>query len=161
MEEKLQQVCREGTDEEKEILRLALQAIDKKRTASSAYPSGFLGLSGEFVEEGIYQFRLPITPYMLNRGGFVHGGITATVADSTMGSLINKSMPKDSFAITVNMNVNYLQPGRGKELISQAKMVRMGQTLAVAECWITNEKGRQIATATGTFSLIYLSDKKA
>src|SRR5690606_19102288 len=80
-----------STEEEKEVLRLALQAIRQKRERGSAYPSGFLGLSGEFVEDGVYRFRVPITPYMMNRGGIVHGGVIGTLADSTMGSLINKS----------------------------------------------------------------------
>ncbi|OYD08963.1 PaaI family thioesterase [Paludifilum halophilum] len=161
LQEQIRSVMEEGTEEEKEILRLAVQAIRQKRTRNSAYPSGFLGLSGSFVEEGVYRFRLPITAYMLNRGGVVHGGITATLADSTMGSLINKSLPENSYAVTVEMKVHYLQPGRGRELISDARMIRLGQTLAVAECRIANERGHQIAVATGTFSVLKRPGKRS
>ncbi|MFC4076974.1 PaaI family thioesterase [Salinithrix halophila] len=153
MKNDLLDVLETGTEEEKEVLRLALQAIRQKRERGSAYPSGFLGLSGAFIGEREYRFRIPITSYMLNRGGIVHGGITATLADSTMGSLINKSLPKSQFAVTVEMKTHFLQPGRGKELISTARLIRLGQTLAVADCQVENERGTLIALTTGTFSI--------
>jgi len=151
LREELLKVIEEGNDEEKEILTLALQAIRQKRERKSAYLSGFLGLSGEFVDEDTYQFEVPITPFMMNRVGMVHGGITAALADSTMGSLINKRLPEGFAAVTVEMKVNYLKPGHGEKLISRAKLVQMGQTLAIAICEITNEQGTLISLSTGTF----------
>lgn len=151
----LLKLCEEGTEEEKEILALAVQAIKQKRERKSAYLSGFLGLSGQFVEEDIYEFRVPITPFMMNRAGMVHGGITASLADSTMGSLINQRLPEGyAGAVTTEMKVNYLAPGRGEYLISRAKLLHMGQTLATAACEIRNEQGKLIAYATGTFYIL-------
>ncbi len=147
-------VMQSSTEEEKEVLRLALQAIRQKRERGSAYPSGFLGLSGEFVEDGVYRFRVPITPYMMNRGGIVHGGVIGTLADSTMGSLINKSLPEGKVAVTVEMKVNYLEPGVGSELISEARLIRLGNTLTFADCKVENGSGKRIAHATGTFAII-------
>nr|WP_091738369.1 PaaI family thioesterase [Marininema mesophilum] len=153
MGKELGEIVADGTAEEHEILALAVQAINQKRERQSAYPSGFLGLRGEFIGEREYRFRIPITSYMLNRGGIVHGGITATLADSTMGSLINRSLAPEKFAVTVEMKTNYLQPGLGKELISTARMIRLGETLAVADCQVENERGTLIALTTGTFSI--------
>jgi uncharacterized protein (TIGR00369 family) len=151
--QEIQQVLTGGSEEEKEILALAIQAIKQKREKKSAYLSGFLGLSGRFVEEDVYEFRVPITPFMMNRLGMVHGGVTATLADSTMGSLINKCLPEGFGAVTAEMKINYLKPGRGKMLISRAKLVQKGQTLAVLTCEIMNEQGTRICLATGTFYL--------
>lgn len=156
LNQELKEILEQGSDEEKEILRLTAQAIQRKRERGSAYPSGFLGLSGEFTEEGTYRFRIPITPYMMNRGGIVHGGITATLADSTMGSLINKSLPEGKVAVTVEMKVNYLEAGCGQELISEARLIRLGQTLAFADCKVENEQGKRVVHATGTFAIIPL-----
>jgi uncharacterized protein (TIGR00369 family) len=114
-----------------------------------------MGLKGKFVGENEYEFCVPITAFMLNRAGIVHGGITATLADSTMGSLINKRLPKGYIgAVTTEMKVNYLTPGRGEYLISRAKLLHMGKTLATATCEIKNEKGRLITYTTGTFYMI-------
>lgn len=148
------EVMQNGSEEEREILHLAMKAIHQKRERGSAYPSGFLGLSGEFTGERTYRFQVPITVYMLNRGGVVHGGIIASLADSTMGSLINKSLSEGKVAVTAEMKVNYLEPGRGKELISEARLIRLGNTLAFADCRVENDRGKRIAHATGTFAVI-------
>lgn len=150
----LKQVAMTGSDEEQALLRLTLQAIRQKRERGSAYLSGFLGLSGEFVEEGVYQFRVPITPFMRNRGGNVHGGIIASLADSTIGSLINRSLPSGKVAVTAEMKVNYLRPGRGRELVSRARLVHRGQRLAVGECEIFDDRARRIALSTATFYIL-------
>ncbi|MBA4543693.1 PaaI family thioesterase [Thermoactinomyces sp. CICC 10521] len=154
MADELREVLENGTEEEKEVLALALQAIRQKRERNSAYLSGFLGLSGRFIEEKVYEFRVPITPFMLNRRGIVHGGIAATLADSTMGSCINRLLPEGSGAVTAELKINYLKPGTGKMLISRAELLHLGRTLAVLNCEITNEKGKRICYATATFYLL-------
>ncbi|AUS10496.1 PaaI family thioesterase [Laceyella sacchari] len=155
MDGELQQILQNGTDEEKQLLALAVQAIKQKRERNSAYISGFMGLKGRFVEDDVYEFRVPVTPFTLNRAGIVHGGITATLADSTIGSLINQRLPEGyKGAVTVELKVNYLKQGLGKELISRARLVHMGSTLATATCEITNEKNKLIAFTTGTFYMI-------
>lgn len=163
IKQQLVQAWQEGTEEEREILRLALQAISQKRERNSAYLSGFMGLKGKFISEDEYEFRIPITPFMMNRAGMVHGGITATLADSTIGSLINQRLPSGYIgAVTNELKINYLKPGLGKELISRAKLVHMGSTLAMATCMITNEKDSLISHATASFYMIKAkkSDKR-
>ncbi|MBD1370947.1 PaaI family thioesterase [Hazenella sp. IB182357] len=151
LQDELLQVIAEGSDEEKEVLALAIQAIKQKRDRNSAFLSGFMGLKGEFVDEDTYEFQIPITSYLLNRAGIVHGGMTATLADSTMGSLINKKLPEGYVALTSEMKINYLKPGVGEKLISRAKILQLGSSLAVATCEVTNEKGKLICFASGTF----------
>ncbi|MGA9173189.1 MAG: PaaI family thioesterase [Thermoactinomyces sp.] len=152
--DEIQNILKNGTEEEKEVLALAVQAIKQKRERKSAYLSGFLGLSGRFIEERVYEFRVPITPFMLNRRGIVHGGVTATLADSTMGSCINRMLPDGVGAVTAELKINYLKPGTGKMLISRAELLHLGQTLAVLNCEITNEKGKRICFATATFYIL-------
>lgn len=155
LQTELDSIISEGNDEEMRILALAIQAIKQKRERNSAYISGFLGLKGRFAGEDEYEFSIPVTPFMMNRAGMVHGGITATLADSVMGSLINKRLPEGSKgAVTTEMNVKYLAPGRGEKLISRAKLLRMGSSLASASCEIRNEKNHLIVHATATFYII-------
>ncbi|MGA8944091.1 MAG: PaaI family thioesterase [Thermoactinomyces sp.] len=155
LQTQLDLVIREGNDEEMQILSLAVQAIRQRRERNSAYISGFLGLKGRFAGDNEYEMSVPITPFMMNRAGMVHGGITATLADSVMGSLINKRLPEGyGGAVTTEMNIKYLAPGRGKQLIARAKLLRLGNSLASASCEIRNEKKHLIAHATSTFFLI-------
>ncbi|MBA4492877.1 PaaI family thioesterase [Paenactinomyces guangxiensis] len=154
MSSELLEVLEQGTEEEKEILALAMQAIRQKRERNSAYLSGFMGLSGRFVDKNVYEFRVPVTSFMKNRAGIVHGGITASLADSTIGSLINKRVPEGYGAVTTELKLNYLKPGRGQELTSRAVLVHMGRSLAVATCEISDERGNLICIASATFFIL-------
>ena len=147
-----QEVLAEGSEEEKEIVALTKQAIEYMRKRNTAYLSGFLGLESEYLEDGSYRFQVPITPFMLNGLKIVHGGISATLADVTMGSLARRVTGKK--VVTVEMNVHYLAPGKGKTLISTSRLLRKGKQLCVCECLITNEKGDKVLSASGTFFIL-------
>lgn len=150
----IEEIFQTGSEEEQLILEIALKAIYKKREKHSAYLSGIMDLNGEFIDPNTYQFKVPITPFLMNRLNMVHGGITASLADSTMGSLINQKLPDHLHAVTSEIKVNYISPGKGSHLISTAKSVHMGKQLCVAECRITTNTDRLVAIATGTFFVI-------
>lgn len=156
MIEELKNVWAEGNDEERKILELALQAIRQKRERKSAYLSGFLGLKGEFIDETkqSYRFELPLTVFMHNSGGAVHGGILATLIDSAMGSLINRSLPPEQYAVTTELKINYLRPGVGKRLRAEATFLHRGHTLVVMEGTVYDERNKRVAHGTGTFIVL-------
>ncbi|UFJ39353.1 PaaI family thioesterase [Brevibacillus humidisoli] len=156
MLEELREIWENGTEQEREVLALAAQAVRRKRERNSAYLSGFLGLSGEYLDEEkrTYQFIVPITPFMHNSLGVVHGGITATLIDSTMGSLINRSLPNGRYAVTTELKINYIRPGTGKQLRCVAAILHRGQSLVVCEASLYDDVERLVAHATGSFMLL-------
>ncbi|MDT3416994.1 MULTISPECIES: PaaI family thioesterase [Brevibacillus] len=154
MNEEWKAIWEEGSDEERQILELALQAIRQRRERNSAFLSGFLGLKGEFVDENTYRFDVPLTPFMHNSLGVVHGGILATLIDSAMGSLINRSLPPDRYAVTTELKTNYLRPGKGQRLRAEASFLHRGQTLVVMQGSVYDEQDRLIAHGTGTFIVL-------
>ncbi|WP_407649404.1 PaaI family thioesterase [Brevibacillus composti] len=149
--EEIQSIWQQGSDEERKILELAVQAIRQRRERNSAYLSGFLGLKGEFVGDDRYRFELPLTPFMHNSLGAVHGGILATLIDSVMGSLVNRTLPPDQYAVTTELKTNYLRPGRGERLRAEAGVLHRGRTLVVLEGSVYDDRDRLIAHGTGTF----------
>lgn len=154
MIEELKKVWEEGSDEERQILELALQSIRQRQDRKSAFLSGFLGLKGQFLDDRTYSFEIPITPFMHNSTGAVHGGILATLIDSTMGSLINRSLPQDKYAVTTELKVNYLRPAKGASLRSEATFLHRGQTLVVMDTSIYDERNKRVAHGTGTFIVL-------
>ncbi len=150
----IKQVLETGSDEEREMLGLALQAIRQKRERGSAYLSGMLGLDGRFLDDKTYQFIVPITPFMYNPLGVVHGGITATLIDSTMGSMINRSLPKGQYSVTIDLKINYIRPGKSGTLRSEATILHRGQKLVVCEGSVYDDRDRLLAHGTGTFMIL-------
>ncbi|HZG15325.1 MAG TPA: PaaI family thioesterase [Candidatus Bathyarchaeia archaeon] len=155
MREELLEICETGSAEEQEILRLALQSIKQKRERNSAFLSGFMGLSGQFLDEKTYQFIVPITPFMHNPLGVVHGGILATLIDSTMGSLVNRSLPENQFGVTTELKMNYLRSSKVGTLRSEANILHRGQTLIVLQGSVFDERDRLLAHGTGTFMILH------
>ncbi|MBY0086587.1 PaaI family thioesterase [Brevibacillus sp. M2.1A] len=162
MLDELKNIWSDGSEEERRILELAVAAIHQKRERNSAFISGFLGLKGEFIDEErqSYRFELPLTPFMHNSGGVVHGGILATLIDSAMGSLINRSLPPNQYAVTTELKLNYLLPGTGERLRAEASFLHRGHTLVVMEGSVYDDRDRRIAHGTGTFIVLSRNGRK-
>lgn len=154
MREELMEICETGSDEEKEILRLALQAIRQRREHGSAFISGFMGLKGQFLEDGGYRFVIPVTPFMHNPLGVVHGGMLATLLDSTMGSLVNRTLPDHQYSVTTELKIHFLRASKSGTLRSEARILHRGQTLIVLQGSIFDEQGRMLAHGTATFMVL-------
>ncbi len=94
----------------------------------------------------------------------LHGGVVASALDSVSGSmaaigLLEKtSAPNnDEFAErikklgTIDMRIDYLQPGRGKTFSASARLLRVGNKVAVTRSELHNENGEIIALGTATY----------
>ncbi|XP_063611027.1 acyl-coenzyme A thioesterase 13-like [Penaeus indicus] len=86
-----------------------------------------------------------------NRGGTLHGGLTATLVDvvSTMALMTTeKAVP----GVSVNINVSYMKAATsGQEIVINAETLRVGRNLAFLSVDITNkESGALIATGSHT-----------
>lgn len=154
MIEEIIEVVENGGEEEKALLAIALQAIRQKRERKSAFLSGMLGLQGRFIDDKTYQFILPITPFMYNSLGIVHGGITATIIDNTMGSLINRLLPQGQYAVTTELKTNYIRGAKTGNLRAEATILHMGKTLVVSSASVFDDHDRLVAHGTSTFIIM-------
>ena len=83
--------------------------------------------------------------------GRLHGGISATLADTAMGWAI---ITLGRTCVTVDMYMNYFAPAfEDDELIAESTVIHAGKRTAVAEATLHNNKGDLIAKSRGTFSL--------
>lgn len=84
-----------------------------------------------------------------NMAGTLHGGATATLVDVCMGMAC---FTKGSIVVSGNINVSYLAAGKaGDKIIAVGQVIRAGKTAFFAEACLEDEKGKIIATGTGTF----------
>lgn len=152
--QKLSDIWHNGNDEEREILRLTVESIQAKRQHQYPYLHTHFGFKGTYYPPNRYVVETTITPYMLNVADFVHGGISAYIADSAMGILIHTLLKPGGRAVTSNLSIHYLAPGQGEKLFADAQLLQMGKRNAVVECRITNDAEVVIAFVTATFSII-------
>lgn len=88
----------------------------------------------------------------LRMGGILHGGAIVTALDQTM--MLAVLTVNDGYdQATVELKVNFLEPGRAGPYTVAGRVVRRGRTLAVAEGEM-REGDRVLAKALGTWYLI-------
>lgn len=120
-----------------------------------------MGFHAVEVEEGRAVIELDTEDHHLNTMGRLHGGVLCTIADTAMGIAHACSLPEGKTSATVEMKINFLRPvAAGIKLRAEGKVVRNGRTVAMVECDVTDEKGRLVARANGTFMTIAVENAR-
>ena len=102
--------------------------------------------------------RTVLQPWMSNPSGMLHGGVTASLMDLTMG-LLCRYYGGGVMTPTVSMEVSYLRPGViGQSMLVRADMTMTGFTLchATGSAWMEGAEHEPVCTSTGVY---YVSRK--
>lgn len=139
-----------------------LRAMVKGETPAPPFAS-FIGFRLEDVNEGEVVVTLEPQEFHYNPNGMIHGGVAATLFDSSLGCAVQSLLPPMFIAPTLQLQVNYIRPitmETGKVFCS-GKVVHMGRRSATAEGRLTDGDGRLYAHATGTFIITGPDDRTA
>jgi uncharacterized protein (TIGR00369 family) len=122
-------------------------------TSAPGYTSS-MGTRVLAAEAGYVELALDRRPDLLQMNGFFHGGIIAGLADHAAGGAVTTALPKNRFAVTVCLQVNFLAPANGETLIARAKAVLAGSTIGVAQVDVISlADGVETACAIATVTL--------
>ena len=92
--------------------------------------------------------------------GIAHGGVIATLLDSVMGMVANRSSPPDHYLVTAQLNVHFIRPAfEGETLIASAQVRHAGRKTAMAQGEIQTPNGELVATASATFVYVAHTDR--
>lgn len=113
----------------------------------------------EWVEITSARVALALEPadWMFNLLGAIHGGVTATLLDTVLGSAIHTTLPAATGYATSDLHVRYLRAMNGStgRVIATGTVVHAGGRHATAEGRVEVEAtGKLIATATAGFTVI-------
>ncbi|KTF92504.1 hypothetical protein cypCar_00039141 [Cyprinus carpio] len=86
-----------------------------------------------------------------NRGGTLHGGLTATLVDVISTTAIMYS-ERGAPGVSVDMNITYMNAAKiGEDVLITAQVLKQGRTLAFATVDLTNKaNGKLIAQGRHT-----------
>lgn len=107
------------------------------------------------VGEGRIKVRALIDQRHLRPGGTVSGPTLMWLADCGTYLLILSQIGRVAMAVTTNLNINFLRKGEaGRDVIGEARLLKLGQRLAVAEMSMFSEgMAEPIAHVTLTYSI--------
>lgn len=100
------------------------------------------------IDKDYAQMEVELTENAMNPYGTAHGGLIFGLADNTMGVA---SRTTGRIAVTLNAQIDYIKPGTGKKLIATATAIKVGKTVGVYNCKVTNDKDELVANINGTF----------
>ncbi len=111
----------------------------------------WLGLTVTEVGDGEITIDVPWRDeFVVNpEGGYIHGGILATLVDLTadwaIATKLGRPFP------TVDMRVDYHRPAVKTRLRAKGRIVRLGSTFTTAEATVEDEAGKLLASGRGTY----------
>jgi uncharacterized protein (TIGR00369 family) len=92
-----------------------------------------LGMKLVDVGDGSCSVELLTDERHLQQHGFVHAGVLATLADHAAGGAARSTVPDESDVITIEFKINFLKPAPAGRLLGNARVLRAGKTVIVAE----------------------------
>ena len=103
--------------------------------------------------------RAPVNPRgdarHLYPNGTVHGGAVSTLIDVSLAEALNTMVGEGEGPVTIEIKVNYLEPGRPGTLISTAEVRKGGKRVTIVEAEVSQEEsGEVVALAIGTYTLV-------
>ena len=114
----------------------------------------WLGVEAVDAAPGRAVLRIPPNPEFVGNPFIpaVHGGIIAALVDLAGGAalFVELQFPTP----TIDMRVDYLRPAiAGKALVADARVKRLGSTVAFVDVDVNDEDNRLVATGRCTYSV--------
>lgn len=89
----------------------------------------------------------------LQHMGYIHGGVISTLADNTGWFVLEPHLLARQTAMTQELTVNYLSPGKGKHLLTKGKLVKLGKNTAFVTVELYCD-GKLIATSSSHLAVL-------
>ncbi len=86
--------------------------------------------------------------------GVLHGGVTATLIDTTMAFAVITRLAEGERASTIDLTVHYLRPHTEGTFTCTAKVVRAGKRILTVSADVVNNQGKLIATSISTYTKV-------
>ncbi|KAG9444109.1 hypothetical protein H6P81_015449 [Aristolochia fimbriata] len=146
-------------------LKKSLESAGKSLPSTvDSLPAGFYnplivyGLSIDLVEPGRVLCSFKVPARLLNNGNFLHGGATASLVD-IVGSAAIFAAGSPTSGASLEINISYLDAAYlDEEVEIEAKILRMGKTIAVVNVELRKKKtGKIIAQGRHTKYLAFSS----
>ena len=109
------------------------------------------------AEPGRAVFEGTPGPHLLNPLGSVHGGYALTLIDSACGCAVHSELGAGIGYTTVETKVNFTRAidPEGGPVRCEGRVLSRGRTIATADAFLRDERGRLLAHGTSTLIILY------
>jgi uncharacterized protein (TIGR00369 family) len=134
--------------------KLTTEAADK--ILNDMFAPWVLALDIHAAETGDQSvlLRIPFNDRLCRVGGIICGQALASGADTAMVLAIAAASGGFKPCTTVDQTINYMRPITAGDALLEAKVMRLGKTLAFCTTEVRDTAGKVAAFSTGTYALL-------
>lgn len=112
------------------------------------------GFRTDVIGRGTASIRLPYNDLHVRPGGTISGPSMMALADWAMYVAILGAIGPVELAVTTNLNINFLRKPAERDLIADARLIKLGKRLAVGDVAIHPDGDEDLcAHVTATYSI--------
>jgi uncharacterized protein (TIGR00369 family) len=112
------------------------------------------GLAIEAVWERGCRVRQAFRQRSVRPGGTISGPTMMALADFAMYVAVLAAIGPVPLAVTINLNINFLRKAAPRDLLAEARLLRLGKRLATGEVTICSQgETEPVAHVTSTYSI--------
>jgi uncharacterized protein (TIGR00369 family) len=121
------------------------------------FPEASHALGNYDIEEvwhGGCRVRRPFHDRSLRPGGTISGPVMMALADFTMYVAVLSAIGWVPLAVTTNLNINFLKKPGPRDLLAEARLIKLGKRLVVGEVTLRCDgEDDLVAHVTATYSI--------
>jgi uncharacterized protein (TIGR00369 family) len=108
----------------------------------------------EEIWHGGCRLRHPFTQNSLRPGGTLSGTTMMSLGDFAMYVAVLSAVGWVPLAVTTNLTINFLKKPAARDLVAEARLIKLGKRLAVGEVGIRSDgEDELVAHVTSTYSI--------
>jgi uncharacterized protein (TIGR00369 family) len=112
------------------------------------------GLAIEAVWERGCRVRQAFRQRSVRPGGTISGPTMMALADFAMYVAVLAAIGPVPLAVTINLNINFLRKAAPRDLLAEARLLKLGKRLATGEVTICSQgETEPVAHVTSTYSI--------
>ena len=136
----------------------------QRRVAEDFAKQNLMGTIGARLGEigpGLCEVILPQRADLCQQHGFIHAGITTTIADTAAGYAALSLMPPGAEVMSTEFKINLMNPAAGVQFVARAEVLKPGRTLTVvrSDVWAEAADGKHSLVATMLATMICLNQQ--
>jgi len=106
-----------------------------------------LGLELQEIGNGKATFALSLREELM-QNGMVHGGVLASLIDSSCACAAISLIYPDGYITTIDLQIEFLKPVSKEVIISKAKCIKSGKNIFFCKAKVWNSVGELICTGS-------------
>lgn len=110
-----------------------------------------LGIKVESVEPGHAVLSMNLRQEHMRNDAIAHGGVVATLIDSSMAIAIMAMLEEGERTVTVDLTIHYLRPVTEGTAHASARVVRAGKRVITVSAELFDQNKKLAATAISTY----------